>query len=112
MLQSIRTVFHLKPDIEFLLRSKLRQYMLLLRHGPEPFLISGNHIPGNIALHSRLITILKIDGQIHAPLFTVTVYHIFSRIEIDLINPQIVHTERLEHVVTPFLKLPDQITPF
>ena len=110
--QAAGTVFHLIPDIEFLLRLKLSKHIVFFRHCAEPLLVPGNHIPGNIPFHGRLISVFKMNRPIHAVSFGVPVCFAFPCVKIHLINAQIVHAEGMEHLIAPLLKLPDQVTPF
>ena len=112
VLQPGGAVFYLIPDGEFFLCPKLREHILLLCHGPETLLIPGNDISGNIAFHSRLIAILKMDGPLHAGLFAVPVNLTLARVKIHLVNTKVIHTEGVENVITPLLKLSKQVPPF
>ena len=112
VLKPIDAVLHLIPDIELLLRPKLGQYIALPRYGAKPFLVPGNHIPGNIPVHSGLIAVFEAAGPIHRHPFAVPVYLTLTGIEIHLIDPQIVHTEGMEDIVAPLLKLTDKVPPF
>ena len=112
VLQPGRTVFHLVADREFLICPELSQHIIFFRHGAEPFLIPWNHIPGNIPLHSCRIAFLKIGGPIHTHRFAASVDFAFSCVEVYLIDTQVVHTEGVEHIIAPLLKLTEQVAPF
>ena len=112
MFQPICIVLHLITHIELLLFLKLSQHIVPFRYGKKSLLIAGNHVPGNILLHSRSIPVFKTDGPIHAHLFAVPVYLTFAGVEVHLIYPQIIHAEGMENVMAALLKFTDQIAPF
>ncbi len=83
---------------------------------PQPIgiilhLIPGCHALRNVLFHSRLIAIHKADIPIHTHLLAVPVYLAFICIEIHLVDAQIIHTERMKHIIAPLLKLADQVPP-
>ena len=112
MSQTKSAVVHLITHIELFLRPKLCQHILLFCRSGQLFLISGNHTSGNVAFHSRLITVLKACAPIHIRLFAVPVYLAFASVKVHLIYAQIVHTECMEHIITPLLEFAEQIAPF
>ena len=112
MFQAKETVVHLISDRELLLAPEFGEYIVFLGHGAEPFLIPGNHISGNIALHSCFIAVLKADSRIHAHLLVVPVDFAFTCVEVYLKDVQIVYTEGMENVIASFLEFADQIAPF
>ena len=112
MFQSIGIFPHLIPDIKLILCPKLRKYIIFFRHSVKTLLIPGNHTPGNILLHGRLITVFKPEGPVHAQPFVIPIDLTPACIEVHLTNPQIVHAEGMEHIMAPLLKLPDQIPTF
>ena len=112
MFQSGGAVLHLITDRELFLRLELRQHIVLIRHSPEPFLISGNHVLRDIVFYSCLIAVGKMGGPIHHQLFAVSVDLTLVRVKVHLIDTNIVHTESMENIVAPFLKLTYQIAPF
>ena len=112
MLQPIGVILHLITDIEFLLRPELGEHIFLFYPGTQPLLVPGDHALGNIPFHCRQIAVLEVDGPIHFQPFAVPVNLAFSGIKIHLINAQIVHTEGMEHIVAPLLKLTEQVAAF
>ena len=68
--------------------------------------------PGDIPLHSRLIAGCKVGGPIQPHLFAAAVDLTFACVKVHLIDAQVVHTEGMEHVIAPLLKLPEQVAAF
>ena len=109
VLQPIGTVLHLIADIEFFIGLKLGQHIVPFRHGAQPVLVPGNHVPGDVPLHGRLITVLEIGGPVHAHLLAVPIDLVLACAEVHQIDAQVVHAEGVEDVIAPLLELPDQI---
>ena len=111
VLQPGGAVLYLVPDRELLLGLEPGKHIAFLRHRAEVLLVPGNHILRDIPLHRRRIAVLKIGRPIHFHLPAAAVNLTFARVEVHLIDAQIVHAEGVEHVIAPFLKLPDQVAP-
>ncbi len=111
MFQSIGIFPHLIPDIKLLLCPQLIHHKVFSGHGKKPLFIPRNHILGNILLHSPLIAVLEAYAPGRSHLFVVSVYLTFIRIEIQLIDAQIIHAEGMENVITLLLKFANQIAP-
>ena len=100
------------PDRKLFLFPELSQHIVLFCHGAKPFLVLWNHALGNVPLHRHLIAVLKMGGPIQTALFAAPVYLAFPRVQVYLIDAQIVHTEGMENIIAPLLQLPEQIPPF
>ena len=111
VLQPPGAVLHLVPDGELFLAPEPGEHIALLCHRAEPLLVPGDHARGNIPLHSRRVALLKTGRPIHAQPFAAAVNLALARVEVHLIDAQVVHAEGVEHGIAPLLELPDQVAP-
>ena len=109
--KSREVLFHLIAYRKLFLCLKLRQHMFFLCHGSKPFLILRCHTSGNIPLHRRLIAIPEMNFPVHPYPLTVPIDLTFSRVEIYLIDPQVIHTKRVQYIVAALLKFPKHVAP-
>ena len=52
-----------------------------------------------------------MSGPVQAHPLAAAVHLAFARVEVHLVNAQVVHAEGVEHIIAPLLKLPEQIPP-
>ena len=111
VLQAGGASVHLVADGERFLGPELGEHAASFRRGPEPLLIPGDHILGDVPLHGRLIALLEMGGPVHAGLPAAAVDLARAGVQVHLEDAQVVHAEGVKDVVAPVLEHAEEVAP-